>query len=128
MDEKEKDFSEGIPGGTEVKNLPANAGDTGNLGSIPGWGRSLGRGNGNPLQYSCLENPMDRKAWWIAVHVVSKSWKQLSEHAYAQGLNICASPNSYVEIITSKVMLFGEGNGTSLQHSCLENPMDGEAW
>ena len=74
------------------------------------------------------ENPMDRKAWWIAVHVVSKSWKQLSEYAYAQGLNICASPNSYVEIITSKVMLFGEGNGTPLQYSCLENPKDGGAW
>ena len=45
-----------------VKNLPANAGDTG---SIPGWGRSPGEGNGNPLQCSCLENPMDRGAWWL---------------------------------------------------------------
>ena len=53
-----------------VKNPPANAGD---LGSIPGSGRSLGEGNGTPLQYSCLENPMDGGAWWAAVHGVAKS-------------------------------------------------------
>ena len=47
-----------------VKNLPANAGDTGDTGSIPRSGRSPGEGNGNPLQYSCLENPMDRGGWW----------------------------------------------------------------
>ena len=47
-----------------VKNLTANAGDEGVLGSIPGLGRSPGEGNGNPLQYSCLENPMQRGAWW----------------------------------------------------------------
>ena len=52
-----------------VKNLPANSGDTG---SIPGSGRSPGEGNGNPLQYSCLGNPMDRKAWWAIVHRVTK--------------------------------------------------------
>ena len=46
-----------------VKNLPANAGDIRDVGSIPGLGRSSGRGHGNPLQYSCLENPMDRGAW-----------------------------------------------------------------
>ena len=51
------------------KNLPASAGD---LGSIPGWERSLGEGNGNPLQYYCLVNPMDRGAWWAAVHGVAK--------------------------------------------------------
>ena len=48
-----------------VKNLPANAGDARDLGLIPGSGRSLGGGNGNPLQYSSLENPMDRGAWWV---------------------------------------------------------------
>ena len=47
-----------------VKNPPANSGDRRDAGSIPGWGRSPGGGNGNPLQYSCLENPMDRGAWW----------------------------------------------------------------
>ena len=56
-------------GGSVVKNLPANAGDTG---SIPGSGRSPGEGYGNPLQYSCLENSMDRGAWWTAVHGVFK--------------------------------------------------------
>ena len=50
----------------------------GNLGSIPGLGRSPGEGNGNPLQYPCLENPMDREAWWAAVHRVAKSWTRLS--------------------------------------------------
>ena len=54
----------GFPGGSMVKNPPANAGDTGDLGSITGLGRSPGVGNGNPLQYSCLENSMDRGAWW----------------------------------------------------------------
>ena len=53
----------GFPGGTVVKNLPANAGDARDASLIPGSGRSLGGGNGNPLQYSCLENPMDRGAW-----------------------------------------------------------------
>ena len=56
-----------------VKNLPANAGDTRDVGFIPGSARSPGRGNGNPLQYSCLENPMDRGAWWATVHGVAKS-------------------------------------------------------
>ena len=56
-----------------VKNLPANAGDIRDAGSIPGWGRSLGGGNGNPLQYSCLENPMDRGAWWATVYRDAKS-------------------------------------------------------
>ena len=51
------------------KNLPASTGD---LGSIPGWERSLGEGNGSPLQYYCLVNPMDRGAWWAAVHGVAK--------------------------------------------------------
>ena len=56
-----------------VKNLPARAGDIRDLGSIPGSGRSPGEGNGNPLQYSCLENPMDRGAWWATVHGVTES-------------------------------------------------------
>ena len=52
----------GFPGGSAVKNPPANAG---NMGSIPGSGRSPGEGNGNPLQYSYLRNPMDRGDWWL---------------------------------------------------------------
>ena len=55
-----------------VKNLPASAGDARDAGSIPGSGRSPGGGNGNPLQYSCLENPMDREAWQATIHEVIK--------------------------------------------------------
>ena len=58
-----------FPGGSVVKNSPANAGDSG---SIPGLRRSPGEGNGNPLLYSCLGNPMARGAWWAIVHGVSK--------------------------------------------------------
>ena len=57
-----------------VKNLPANAGDARGMGSIPGLGRFPGEGNGNPLQYSCLENPMERGAWRAIVHRVAKNW------------------------------------------------------
>ena len=68
-----------------VKNLPANAGDIGDSCVIPGSGRSPGGGNGNPPQYSCLENPMDRGAWRAAVDRATKSrtrLKQLSTHTY----------------------------------------------
>ena len=61
-------------GSSEVKASACNVGD---LGSIPGSERSTGEGNGNPLQYSCLENPMDRGAWWATVHGVAKSRTQL---------------------------------------------------
>ena len=64
----------GFPGGSVIKNQPANAGDSGDLGWIPGSGRSPRGGNGNPLQYSCWENPMDREAWQATVHGVTKSW------------------------------------------------------
>ena len=57
-----------------VKNLPADAGDARDMGSIPGLESSPGVGNGNPLQYSCLENPMDGGAWWAPVDGVAKSW------------------------------------------------------
>ena len=60
-----------------VKNLLANAGDIRNAGLIPGSGRFPGEGNGNPLQYSCLENPMDRGAWRATVHRVAKSQTRL---------------------------------------------------
>ena len=61
------------PGGSVAKNLPPNAGDARDSGSIPGSGRSPGVGNGNPLQYSCLENSLDRGAWLATVHGVTKS-------------------------------------------------------
>ena len=66
----------GFPGGSEGKASTCNAG---NPSSIPGLGRSLGEGNSNPLQYSCLENPMDRGAWWATVHGVAKSRTRLSD-------------------------------------------------
>ena len=58
----------GFQGGSVIKNLPENAGDTGDMGLIPGSRRSLGVGNGNPLQYSCLGNPVDRGVWRATVH------------------------------------------------------------
>ena len=60
-----------------IKGPPANAGDIRDMGSIQGWGGSLGGGHGSPLQYSCLENPMDRGAWWAIVHRVAKNQTQL---------------------------------------------------
>ena len=61
-----------------VMNLPVNAGEVRDTGSIPGWGRSPGGSHGNPLQYSCLENPMDRGAWWATIHGLAKSRSQLN--------------------------------------------------
>ena len=66
-------LSMGSPGSTVVKNQSANAGGARDVGLMPGSGRSPGEGNGNPLQYSCLENSMDRGAWWVTVHGVAKS-------------------------------------------------------
>ena len=70
-----------FPGDAMVKNLPGKSGDTGDVGLILGSGRFPGGGNGNPLQYSCLENPMDRKAWRAIVHGVTKesntTWSEL---------------------------------------------------
>ena len=74
-----------------VKNPPLSSGDLGDLGSIPKLGRSPGGGHGNPLQYSCLENPMDRKAWSAQVHGAAKSLtrkRRLSKHT-------CSNLNEY---------------------------------
>ena len=65
-----------------VKNPPADAGDPGDPASIPGSGRSPGEGNGNPIQYFCLEDPMDREAWQAPVHGVLKSRTQLSDFTF----------------------------------------------
>ena len=69
----------GFPGGSEVKASACNAGG---LGSIPGSGRSPGEANGNPLQHSCLENPMDGRAWWATVHGVTKSRTRMSDFTF----------------------------------------------
>ena len=74
----------GSPSGSVVKNLPANAGDTRNAGLIPGLGKDTGVGNGNSLQYPCLENFMDRRAWWATVHGVAKSRTKLRTHTDTQ--------------------------------------------
>ena len=78
----------GFPGSSEVKASACNVGDPG---SIPGLERSPGEGNGNPLQYSCLENPMDGGAWWATVHRVTKSRTRLSDfnHLLFLGSRVC---------------------------------------
>ena len=98
----------GFPSGSVVKNLPDKARNTGNTQLIPGSGRSPGGGNGNPLQYSCLKNPVDRGPWQAALHRVTQSWTQLKRLS----MHACT----------------GEGNGNPLQYSCLKNPRDREAW
>ena len=69
----------GLPGGSDGKGSACNAGDPG---SIPGLGRSPGEGNGTPLQYPCLENPMDGEAWWATVNRVAKSRTRLSDFTF----------------------------------------------
>ena len=78
-----------VPGGAMVKNPPASAGDTRDWSSTPGSGRSPEVGNGNVLQYSCLEKPMDRGAWWAIICGVTESWTKLSDwaHTHTQILN-----------------------------------------
>ena len=68
-----------FPGGSDCKASVYNAGDPG---SVPGLGRSPGEGHGNPLQYYCLENPMDRGAWYATFHGVAKSWTRLSNFTF----------------------------------------------
>ena len=85
-----------FPGGSEVK---ASAYDVGDLGSIPGSGRSPGEGSGNPLQYSCLESPMDRGAWWATVHGVAKSRTQLSDFTAPH------YPSNYMMMINREVQI-----------------------
>ena len=85
----------------QVKNSPANEGDTG---SVPGLGRSPGEGNGNPLQYSCLGNPMDRGARWATVHGVTKSHTQLSKRqptGKSQGTYFCTAPELRMAFINT---------------------------
>ena len=84
-------YSVGFPGGSEVKASARNAGD---LGSIPGSGRSPGEGNGNPLQYSCLENPMDGGTWWATVHGVAKSRTRLSNFTHSLMAIVCGVAKS----------------------------------
>ena len=122
----------GFPGGSVGKNPPANAGDSG---SIPEWGRSPGEGNSNPLQDSCLENPMDGGAWWATVHGIAKSRTQLSDFTFTFKSNGTSS-NRLPWWLSGKESIRQAGNtgsipglgrfpggryGNPFQYSCLEN-------
>ena len=97
---------------------------------IPGLGRSPGGGHGNPLQYSCLENPMDGGAWWATVHRVPKSWTQLSDFTSLVVKNPPANAGNIRQAgsIPGLGRSPGGGHGNPIQNSCLENPMDRGAW
>ena len=84
-------FGWGFPSGSAVKNLPANTGD---MGLIPGSGWSPRGGNGNPLQYSCLGNPMDRGPWWAKVHQVTKSQTRYSDWAWEPPWMVFKNPTT----------------------------------
>ena len=83
----------GFPYGSTVKNLLANTRDTGDSCFIPGSGRSAGRGNGNPLQHSCLGNPMDRGAWWATVQRVAKNQTRMHARTSASWGNYEVAQN-----------------------------------
>ena len=108
-----KIYPGGFPSSSVIKNLPANAGD---VGYILGLGSSPGEVNGNPLQYSCLGNPMDRGAWWATVHGVTKSQTLLSLHTSPNDLNVFSNS----PLITAlKLNLFGLGGVIPTLHSWL---------
>ena len=94
-----------------VKNLPPNAGDIRNVGSIPRWGRPPGGGHSNPLQYSCLENPMGRGAWWSAIQRIAKSWTWLSHlasmHALLYSFLGSFTCNLEYELLDHKLLKWG---------------------
>ena len=83
----------GFPGDSAIKNMPANTGDIRDVGLIPGSGRVPEGGHGNPLQYSCLENPKDRRAWWATVHIEERV-----------GHDLVTKPPVTIQTFVSKVM------------------------
>ena len=94
----------GLPRWLSGKESACNAGDPGDMGSIPGSGRSPGGGNGNPLQFSCLENPMDREAWQATVYGITKSQtlaEQLSTHTLCRTAGPCKSCSYSYSRVTS---------------------------
>ena len=92
----------GFPGSSAAKNLPANAGDAGDTGLIPGLGKSPGEGNGNPLQYFCMENSMDRGVWQVTVHRVTKSRTQLTQDLTHMHAHVQTSERGFVLFIFKK--------------------------
>ena len=130
-----------------VKNPPSNAGDIRDTSSIPGSGRSPGGGHGNPLQYSCLENSLDRGAWRATVHGVAQSWKCLKRLSSSSSSSSKLFQEGFLGGATGKESTCpcrrhkgcgglipgsgrspGGGHGNPLQYSCLEKPMDRGAW
>ena len=117
----------GFPGGSEGKASAYNVGD---LGSIPELGRSPGEGNGNPLQYSCLENPMDRGAWQARVHGVERAGHDLATKPPPRVVNGVSDGKEFACNVGDPGSMPGSGrssgerNGYPLQHSCLENSTD----
>ena len=112
----------GFPGGSDGKESVCNAGDSG---SIPELGRSPREGNGNPLQYSCLENAMNRGAWWATVHGVAKSWTWLSDshtHTHTHTHTHISSVNYPLRILpfyhTSFSMVSFRGDSDSKESTC----------
>ena len=96
--------------GAVVKNPYANAGAVRDAGSIPGSGRSPGIGKGNSLQHSCLENSIDREAWWATVHGVMKSWTRLSDWAHTHthsSFGISGTSKGCRKVSKSKAVFFG---------------------
>ena len=132
-----------------VKNLPANMGDVKEAGSIPRSGRSPGGEHGTPLQYSCLENPMDRGAWQATVHGITKELDMMellnsSKKSYRKSVDYCMIP-MYPRWLSGKEsvnagdvrgagLISGSGrspggeHGSPLQYFSMENPMDRGAW
>ena len=97
----------GFAGGSEDKESVCNAETSGALGLIPGWGRSAGEGNGHPLQYPCLENPMDRGAWRATVHGVTESdTTEMTGHTHTLPLNSAVTlPGSHSDVVGGRVPL-----------------------
>ena len=124
-----------LPSGSDNKESACNAGD---LGSVPWSGRSPGGGYGDPLQFSCLENPMDRRGWQATVHRIAQSQTQLKRLSTQRKSTILQLKKLklFFKGMIPIFFLKGcypsrpalEGNGNPLQCSCLENPRDGGAW
>ena len=107
-----------------VKNLPANAGDTGDLGLIPGLGKSPGEGNGYPFQYSCLENPMDRQVWQATVHRVAKNWTRRQKfwvpqrHTQTKCVNQCETSGLHFLLFFKVISVLYNVWSHAHRHAC----------
>ena len=117
-------------GSSDSKESVCNAED---LSSTPGSGNSPGEGNGSPVQYSWLQNSIDRGAWWTTVHGVSKELNKIEQHFHFEPPSDSAVKEYICNAGDSGLILGwgrfpGEGNGNPLQYSCLENPMNRGDW